>query len=73
MGRAILEQHLAQAERHVAEGEDRIVRRRQIIADLARSGHDLKVAKELLTQFEDMQTSRIADLDRLRADLAVMK
>lgn len=73
MGRAILEQHLAQAERHVAEGEDRIVRQRQIIADLAKSRHHLKVAKELLTQFEDMQTLAIADRDRLRADLAAMK
>ena len=72
MGRAMLE-HLAQAERHVAEGEDRIVRQRQIIADFARSGHDLKVAKELLAQFEDMQTSAIADRDRLRAELAAMK
>jgi uncharacterized protein (UPF0335 family) len=72
MGREMLEQHLAQAERHVAEGEDHIARQRQIVDELASSGHDLKAAQELLALFEDMQKSHIADRDRLRAELAAI-
>ena len=66
----MLEQHLALAERHVAQSEDHIARQWQIIKELANSGHDLKVAQELLAHFEDTQIRHIADRDHIRAELA---
>ena len=68
----MLERRLAQAERHIAEGESRIARQREIILDLASGGHDLKQAKELLAQFEDMKSKHIADRDRIRAELSAL-
>jgi hypothetical protein len=40
MDREMLRQHLAQAERHMAEGERCIARQRELVAELARDGHD---------------------------------
>jgi uncharacterized protein HemY len=65
----MLERHLAQAEHHVAQGEKNTARQRQIIAELERGGHDLKIAQDLLAHLESMQTSHIIDRDRLRAQL----
>jgi hypothetical protein len=73
MDRWMVERHLAQAERHVAQGESHIARQREIILDLASGGHDLKEAKALLAQFEDTQSSHIADRDRIRAELAALR
>ena len=70
MDRAVILNHLAQAERHVAEGEQHIIRQREIIEMLARQGHDTKAADELLGQFEQTLAAHIADRDRLRAELA---
>jgi hypothetical protein len=63
-------QHLAQAERHVAEGAGHVARQRQIVVELANDGRDLKTAQALLQQFETMLEHHIADRDRLRAHLA---
>jgi hypothetical protein len=68
----MLEQHLAQAERHVADGENRIARQQQIIAELASGGYDLETAQDLLAHFEYTQESHVADRDRLRAQLAAI-
>jgi hypothetical protein len=73
MDRTVVEQHLAQAERHVTEGENHIARQRELIDELASGGHDLKAARDLLAQFEDVQTLHVADRDRLRAQLAAMR
>jgi hypothetical protein len=73
MDRVMVEQHLAQAERHIAQGESHIARQREIILDLASGGHDLKQAKVLLAQFENMQSSHSADRDRIRAELTAIK
>jgi len=67
--RATIEQHLAQAERHVAEGESYVERQRQIVAELERDGHDAATAKALLATFEEMQATQIAERDRLRQAL----
>jgi hypothetical protein len=69
MERALIVEHLAQAERHVAEGQQHIERQRQIIRELERDGHDLAIAEALLTQFEEMQLLHISDRDRLRVEL----
>jgi len=61
-------QHLAQAERHIASGQQHIERQRQIIGKL-RDGRDLATAKHLLAQFEEVQLLHIKDRDRLRKEL----
>jgi hypothetical protein len=69
MDRALILNHLALAETHVAQGEEHIIRQRNIIETLARQGHDTTAADELLRQFEETLAAHIADRDRLRAEL----
>jgi hemerythrin len=42
------------------------------VAELAKDGHDQRLAQELLKQFETTLASHIADRDRIRAELAAM-
>ena len=67
--RAMWQQHLAQAERHVTLGETHIAKQRAIVAELERDGHDARIARDLLDQLEQMQELHVADRDRLREDL----
>ena len=46
--------HLAQARRHIVQGEERVRRQRAVVAWLAERGHDVSVAEFVL---ETMQTS----------------
>ena len=69
MDRALIVQHLAQAERHIASGQQRIERQRQIIGELECDGRDLATAKHLLAQFEETQLLHIKDRDRLKKEL----
>jgi hypothetical protein len=71
MDRAILEEHLELAERHVAAGEQIVARQRAVVAQLAHDGHDIGEATRLLDQFEQVQASYIADRDRLRKELGL--
>ena len=70
MDRALIEDHLAQAERHVSEGEGHIARQREIVATLEHDGHDTVAARATLAQFEDVQRLHVADRDRLRRELS---
>jgi hypothetical protein len=67
--RTMLLEHLAQAERHVAEGERDIARQREIIAELERDGRDTTLARALLEQFEEVELLHIEGRDRLRKEL----
>jgi hypothetical protein len=53
---------IAQAEEHIADGEQRIARQRELIAELERDGHDTKEAHGLLETMvkllEQMQRHR---------------
>ena len=69
MERSILEQHLAQAEAHVAVGERHIARQRALVAKWERTGHDTTEARRLLHTFEELQAVHIADRDWLRKKL----
>ena len=62
--------HLAQAERHVVEGEEHLARQRALIDKLRRDGHDTTTAVELLHEFERSQAVHVAERDRIRAELA---
>ena len=61
--------HLAEAERHVVQGERNIARQRNVLATLERDGHDAGQARKLLATFEELQAMHIADRDRLREEL----
>ena len=64
------ERHLAEAEAHIALGERHIVRQRELVADLARDGHDTTEAKRLLANLEETQALHIAARDLTRRELA---
>ena len=53
---AIEREHLAQAARHVVEGEARVRHQRALLARLADHGHDVRMAELVL---ETMQTSLV--------------
>jgi hypothetical protein len=59
------ESPLAQAHRHVAEGEERVVRQTELVARLVHAGHDTKMASTLLKTFQDTLALMRADLQRL--------
>ncbi len=61
--------YLVQAERHVAEGEQHIVRQRGIIATLEREGFDTTLSHNLLQAFQDLQAMHVADFHRLLAEM----
>jgi hypothetical protein len=73
MDKALLEQHLAIAQRHVVQGESIIARQRQILVDLERGGHDTAEARRLLAQFLELQALHVADRDRLRGELGLVE
>ena len=68
--RAMIEDHLAQAERHVTAGERCIAQQRARVAALGRDGHDTTESLLLLGQFQEVQELHVADRDRLRKELA---
>jgi hypothetical protein len=57
MDRTLLLEHLAMAERHVAEGERLIKRQHDVIAELGCDGHDTQRPRGLLKPFEAYRTS----------------
>lgn len=70
----MLLEHLTQAERHVTEGERVLKHQRSVIEDLRRSGHNelfIDAAERLLRSFEEVQSMHLADVDRLRRELAI--
>lgn len=73
MDRAMIENHLADAERHVIEGEHHIRKQREIIAGLRERGYVTADAEALLRTFEDTQRLHLTDRDRLRRELALLK
>jgi hypothetical protein len=69
--RAILREHLAQAEHYVAAGEEHINRQRRVIAQRRRQRLDANEAMVVLMQFESLQDKHIASRDRLRKELGL--
>lgn len=64
MDRAMIAEHLSQAERHVLDGERHVARQRELVAELERDGHDTQQARDFLLQFEDLQRLHVADRGR---------
>ena len=68
-GRALLQRHLAQAEKDVALGTLHVERQLEILAELGRDGHPTKQAEQLLQTFEDSLRLHIEGRDRLLKEL----
>ena len=68
--RETLLEHLALAERHIAEGAAIIERQKSLILELERDGHDTCKSRALLQQFEEIQQLHISDRVRLVAELS---
>jgi hypothetical protein len=66
---AMILEHLAMAERHVTEGEQRIDKQRALIARLQHDGHNTDAALALLERFQELLTMQKADRERLQAEL----
>ncbi|MBU6464097.1 MAG: hypothetical protein KGK01_09830 [Bradyrhizobium sp.] len=69
MDRAILEQHLAQAQRHVIEGLEHLGLQEQIIADLERGGHDAAEALKVLATLRKTQATHEDSVKRILSEL----
>jgi hypothetical protein len=70
MDRGMLEQRLAEAERHVALGEKHLARQREILQDLRVKGRDILEAERLLTNMEASQRLHIEGRDRIAREIA---
>ncbi|SEP50748.1 hypothetical protein SAMN02990966_07754 [Rhodospirillales bacterium URHD0017] len=70
LSRPTVERHLRIALQHVAVGERLIDRQRALVMTLEEHGHPTRIARKLLTQFEDVQAMHVADRDRLVDELA---
>lgn len=63
--------HLAQAERHVEQGAERIARQEQRIAQLRRKGRDVADAETLLRLFRETQDQHMFHRARILKELAM--
>jgi hypothetical protein len=70
MNRSMLQRHLVSAERRASRGELQLERQRATVDALRNLGWDSLKAETLLVEFEQAQTLRLVDLDRLRGQLA---
>ena len=66
-------EHLNQARRHVAEGEQRISRQKELIGELRRGGHSTEDAENFLRTLEGLQVSHVQGRDRVEAELAALE
>jgi len=69
LDRRTLEDHLAQAERHIASGWAHVERQRALVACLEADSHDTVMARNLLRQFVGELASHVADRDRILTEL----
>jgi hypothetical protein len=71
--RAMLEQHLSLADRHVTQAEAIIDKQLRLIIELTEDGHDTSSARQLLAVFEGTRRLHEADRDRLLGQLEELK
>ncbi len=69
MDRAMLHEHLAIAERHIAQGLTLLAKQEALIADLERHHHDAKGANAVLATMRQTQSLHIDDRDRILREL----
>jgi hypothetical protein len=71
MDRVILEDHLAAAERHLAEAECEVAYQREHVVQLERDGLDTAEPTRLLRQLEELQALHVADRERVLKELGL--
>ena len=69
MNRAILLQHLAQAEQHLVLGEGHLTSQQALIAELERDGHDTEEAREVLATMLQSQAVHVQGRERIPREL----
>lgn len=65
----VLDDQLAMADRHVAEGERVVARQRDLAATFRPGGHGAALAHALLAEFEKLLALHVEHRDRLRREL----
>ena len=70
MDKVKLDERLTAAQRHIAEGEQRILKQEQIIVDLYFSGHNTQDACALLETLRQTQALHIDDRERILNEIA---
>ena len=68
--RALIQDHLRQAERHVAQGREHVSGQTELAAKLEQDGHVADEAQRLLHQFKELLALHVSERDRLKAELA---
>lgn len=61
--------HLAEAERHIVQGETHLARQFALIAELERRGHDTRCAQAVLTTMRKAQALYQQDRERILREL----
>lgn len=69
MDRELILEHLAQAERHITESDQRIARQRMLLERLGGEGADSTTARILLLEFEHSRALHQANWQRLQGKL----
>jgi phage shock protein A len=73
MNREMLEDHLGATERQLAEVLRHIAHQRELVAQLERDGHDAAQDTRLLEQLEEVLAMHVADCNRLRRQLGLLR
>jgi hypothetical protein len=69
--RVKLQERLEQTERNVSEAKWHVDCMRELAREIQRGGRDLRLAKNVLRQFEERLVSYIDERDRLRKELGL--
>lgn len=67
--RSLLLAQLLTTEKHISATARNLLRQQSIIQELRRRGDDTRYAQSLLQRLQEVQAMRIADRDRMRAEL----
>jgi hypothetical protein len=73
MSRQAVEKHLRAAERIVALGEKHIRKQRRLLTELERDSHPTETAREVLRNYESMQTTHIHHRDIIKRELTAVR
>ena len=71
MDRTLLEEHLAQARRHIRLGQEHIKRQKELVTELERDGHDVSEPKRLLDLFREIQLMHVLHRDILLVEIGL--
>jgi len=69
INRSLLLSQLIATERLISAVAQNVLRQKSLIEELERRGHDSTYARALLHRLDEMQALRIADRDRMQAEL----